>query len=188
MLSNDDRILPSGSTVLVTGVSGFLGSHIADQLLAFGYHVRGTTRDTAKASWMSALFAKKYENQKFELVEVQEMTQPGAFDDALKGRMATPRLRAGLPSSLTPVGVLRHLGRHPRSVRHELRPGPEQGHSAHDLRDPPPPQRRLIAPQSPPLHPHFILRSGRDARSGPQDSRGHLEQGRVRCCLGAAAV
>lgn len=30
--------------VLVTGVSGFLGAHCAQQLLAAGYRVRGTVR------------------------------------------------------------------------------------------------------------------------------------------------
>ena len=35
--------------VLVTGVSGFLGGHITIQLLAAGYHVRGSVRDPAKA-------------------------------------------------------------------------------------------------------------------------------------------
>lgn len=31
-----------GSLTLVTGVNGFIGSHIADQLLSLGYRVRGT--------------------------------------------------------------------------------------------------------------------------------------------------
>lgn len=88
MLSADDRVLSPGATVLVTGVSGFLGSHVADQLLAAGYHVRGTTRDPVKASWMSTLFAKKYEEKIFELVDVPDMAQPGVFDDAMKGKVA----------------------------------------------------------------------------------------------------
>ena len=41
--------LKPGSSVLVTSVNGFIGSHVADQLLARGYHVRGTVRDVAKA-------------------------------------------------------------------------------------------------------------------------------------------
>jgi len=34
----------TGATVLVTGVGGFLGGHIAKQLLARGYRVRGSVR------------------------------------------------------------------------------------------------------------------------------------------------
>ena len=39
---------------LVTGVSGFLGGHVALQLLASGYRVRGTVRDPAKADKVTA--------------------------------------------------------------------------------------------------------------------------------------
>lgn len=35
--------------VLLTGISGFLGQHIALQLLDAGYHVKGSVRDLAKA-------------------------------------------------------------------------------------------------------------------------------------------
>ena len=35
--------------VLLTGVSGFLGGHVAKGLLAAGYQVRGSVRSLAKA-------------------------------------------------------------------------------------------------------------------------------------------
>ena len=47
-ISFDNPAIPSGSTVLVTGVNGFLASHIADQFLRLGYSVIGTVRDAAK--------------------------------------------------------------------------------------------------------------------------------------------
>lgn len=77
--------IPLGSTVLVTGVNGFIGSHIADQLLLSGYKVRGTVRDASRAQWVQELFDAKYGSGKFELFVVPQMGVDGAFDDAVKG-------------------------------------------------------------------------------------------------------
>lgn len=77
--------IPLGSTILVTGANGFIGSHIADQLIQAGYLVRGTSRDTTKTAWMSELFDKRYGKGKFEAVVVKDMVESSAFDEACKG-------------------------------------------------------------------------------------------------------
>jgi nucleoside-diphosphate-sugar epimerase len=77
--------LPAGSTVLVTGVNGLIGSHVADQLLKAGYRVRGTVRNVQKTKWAQNLFDKLYGGGKFELVEIKDLTADGVFDEALKG-------------------------------------------------------------------------------------------------------
>ena len=79
-------VIPHGSIVLVTGANGFIGSHVADQLIQAGYLVRGTSRDTDKTAWITELFDKKYGKGKFEAVEVKDMAESGAFDEACKGR------------------------------------------------------------------------------------------------------
>lgn len=86
MFSIQDAVLPPGSVILVTGVSGFIAGHIADQLLAAGYFVRGTTRNVAKNSWMNLLFHGKYGEGKFDLFAIDDMGKPNAFDAALKGK------------------------------------------------------------------------------------------------------
>jgi len=60
--------------VLVTGVSGFVGSHVAAQLLADGYRVRGTARGSKLDSLKAANVAK---NPNFEVVCVEDI----AVDD-----------------------------------------------------------------------------------------------------------
>ena len=77
--------IEKGSLVLVTGVSGFIAGHTANQFLEAGYRVRGTVRSLDKADWLYKLFDGKYGKGKFEAVVVQDMMAEGAFDEAVKG-------------------------------------------------------------------------------------------------------
>jgi nucleoside-diphosphate-sugar epimerase len=77
--------LPRGSLVLVTGASGFLGSHVVEHCLAFGYRVKGTTRDKQKNDWMENYFGAKFGSGLFEAVEVKDMAVKGAYDAHLQG-------------------------------------------------------------------------------------------------------
>lgn len=81
-----DLTIPLGSLVLVTGASGFVATHIVDQLLLAGYNVRGTVRDETKAEWTTAFFADRHGAGKYSAVIVPEMSVDGAFDEAVKGR------------------------------------------------------------------------------------------------------
>lgn len=83
-------VIPPGSTVLVTGANGYIGSHVADQLIQAGYLVRGTSRDATKTAWMSELFDTKYGKDKFEAVVVKDMAESGAYDEACKGMPLHP--------------------------------------------------------------------------------------------------
>lgn len=92
MPSFNSPALPPGSLILVTGVNGLIGSHVADQVLEYGYQVRGTVRSIEENSWMVPFFEKKFGIKGiFELVEVQEMASKGAFDEALKGTYLASR-------------------------------------------------------------------------------------------------
>lgn len=77
--------IPKGSWILVTGVNGFLASHIADQLLRNGYKVRGSVRTPSKTKWVKDRFEQKYGHFMFELVQVEDATLPGAFETPMKG-------------------------------------------------------------------------------------------------------
>jgi nucleoside-diphosphate-sugar epimerase len=81
-----ETTVPKGSWVLVTGVNGWVGSHVAQQFLERGYKVRGTVRDTVKSSWLvDSLFKSHAEHGDFELVQVTDMAEEHAFDAAVKG-------------------------------------------------------------------------------------------------------
>ncbi|CAG9952653.1 unnamed protein product [Clonostachys rosea f. rosea IK726] len=77
--------IPFGSLVVISGVSGFIGSHVADQTLAAGYRVRGTTTNLHKNAWAEKHFKEKYGTDSFELAYVPDMAAEAAFDDVVIG-------------------------------------------------------------------------------------------------------
>ncbi|WOO78577.1 NADPH-dependent aldehyde reductase ARI1 [Vanrija pseudolonga] len=72
---------PKGSTILVTGASGYIGCHTVGTLLDAGYRVRVTTRSLPKAEYIRSLFPSHAGAIEHAIVE--EMTAPGAYDDAV---------------------------------------------------------------------------------------------------------
>ncbi|CAB58730.1 Flavonol reductase/cinnamoyl-CoA reductase family protein [Schizosaccharomyces pombe] len=72
----------SGKLVLVTGVTGFIGAHVAEQLLQAGYRVRGTVRSMEKADELIRLNPGL--KDKIEFVIVKDVSASNAFDGVLK--------------------------------------------------------------------------------------------------------
>ena len=70
--------------VLVTGLSGFIASHVAVRLLEQGYSVRGTVRNLAKGQAVAAkIRAAAGGNGELELVEANLASDEG-WDEAVK--------------------------------------------------------------------------------------------------------
>ncbi|KAF2177949.1 hypothetical protein K469DRAFT_742280 [Zopfia rhizophila CBS 207.26] len=79
-----DAILALGSLVLITGVNGYMGCKVADQLLHFGYRVRDEVSDLPKSAWVKERFDCIYGANNFELLEIKDTKAPGALDEAVK--------------------------------------------------------------------------------------------------------
>jgi len=71
----------SKATVLVTGVTGYVGSHVVDQLTQRNYVVRGTVRNSKDEKKIE--FIKKI-NPNIQLFDA-DLLKPGSFDEAAKG-------------------------------------------------------------------------------------------------------
>lgn len=78
-------VIPKGSLILVTGVNGYIGSHVAEQLLENGFRVRGTVRHTYKGDYMHQVFDAKYGRDAFEVQVVEDMAADGAFRGVMTG-------------------------------------------------------------------------------------------------------
>lgn len=100
--------IPAGSTVLVTGANGYIASHVADQLLARGYHVRGTVRSAAKGDATKATLDARHPTgpATFSYVVVEDMGQPDAFRDAIPGCAGICHVAANLSFSPDPHAVI----------------------------------------------------------------------------------
>lgn len=71
--------------VLVTGGSGFVGSHLVLRLLERGYHVHTTVRSAANSAKVAPLRAMQDAHPgRLELFEA-DLLSDGAFDEAMKG-------------------------------------------------------------------------------------------------------
>lgn len=106
-MGSENIAIPAGSLVIVTGANGFIASHVVDQLLQAGYRVRGTVRNIDRSAWLEGYFTGKYGQGKFELVEVPDMANHGAFDQAVKGasgfiHVATPVMQSYDPNTAVP--------------------------------------------------------------------------------------
>ena len=88
-----DKALPKGSRILVTGINGYIASHVGDQLMSQGYTVRGTARDQSKADSIGKTLKERNPSASFEPYVLSDVTAPGAFDAAVAGMLGCNTLR-----------------------------------------------------------------------------------------------
>lgn len=79
---SEDLALPKGSTILITGASGFIGSHVVQEALNAGYKVVGTARSEEKAQNTKKIFNN---NSNYSTAIVKDFQHEGAFDEAVQG-------------------------------------------------------------------------------------------------------
>ncbi|KAF9890129.1 hypothetical protein FE257_006290 [Aspergillus nanangensis] len=72
-------------TVLITGASGFIATHIVDAFLQAGHTVRGTVRSQSTADRVKQTFLEYVSKDKLTFAIVPDIGVPHAFDEAVKG-------------------------------------------------------------------------------------------------------
>lgn len=98
--------IQKGDTVLVTGATGYIGSHVVEELLAAGYKVRGTSRTKEKAAYLTDLMDNKFGEGNLEIVEVPDMIADDAYTDAVQGVSGIVHLASIVTFSSDPEEVI----------------------------------------------------------------------------------
>ncbi|KAI9340857.1 hypothetical protein BDR26DRAFT_820254 [Obelidium mucronatum] len=117
--------------VLVSGVSGYIGCHVARELLQKGYAVRGTVRSQQKADQVRlalAPFVQSADSLEFSIVA--DIGTTGAFDSAVAGvdfvlhtaspfhySVTDPEKDLIDPAVRGTLGVLESVSKHGKSVK-----------------------------------------------------------------------
>lgn len=79
----------NGQVLLITGINGYIASVLGHLLLTKGYSIRGTARTAASTQGLVDWAFGEFK-ERVEIVEVPDMTVPGAFDKAVKGNICPP--------------------------------------------------------------------------------------------------
>ena len=72
-------------TVLVTGISGFIGLYCVKELLNKGYKVKGTVRNSSKQNEVINTFKKNKINIKNLKFKILDLTSDNGWDNAIEG-------------------------------------------------------------------------------------------------------
>lgn len=98
-LANDSN---TSKICLVTGSTGYIGSHVCSTLLSQGYTVHAAARTSAKGDALTQVLAARHpaavhQQQRFKIVLVPDMRVKGAYDEAVQGKpmacVAAPNLK-----------------------------------------------------------------------------------------------
>ncbi|CCT69217.1 related to ketoreductase [Fusarium fujikuroi IMI 58289] len=97
----------SGKKVLLTGGSGFVGSHCLDLLLQEGYEVVTTVRSEKKGQDILAAFPAAKSQLSYAIVE--DIARENAFDEAVKTAEFDSVLHVASPFHYKPVDIQKDL-------------------------------------------------------------------------------
>ncbi|KAK8043948.1 hypothetical protein PG994_012786 [Apiospora phragmitis] len=103
MAGHHPTAVPTGSLVLITGITSYVASYTAKDLLERGYRGRGVVRNLPQAAWLTEeLFASFTEAGVFDLVEIPDLAAPNAFHGIIFESRPSAIIHTATPMSFDP--------------------------------------------------------------------------------------
>ncbi|KAF2029220.1 NAD(P)-binding protein [Setomelanomma holmii] len=90
-------VVKPDNLVLVTGANGYIGGVTVQKFLEAGFRVRETVRDPSKHEWKLSHYGSN-----FSLIEIPNMSAPGAFAEAVKDASGITHIAAPLQEGYHP--------------------------------------------------------------------------------------
>ncbi|KAG8927570.1 methylglyoxal reductase (NADPH-dependent) gre2 [Tulasnella sp. 417] len=97
------------STVLLTGVNGFVAATILQKLLARGHTVVGTVRSESKTKYIREQHKAAVSADKLKFAIVDDITVPGAFDEVLRQYQFDTVLHTSSPFHFNVTDIAKEL-------------------------------------------------------------------------------
>ena len=107
-MSTSEYTETTAETVLLTGASGFIATHIVNQLFELGYNIIGTVRSEEKGNWL----ARRFPGVKYEIVDFSssEDRNESPFTNVFKGHPEIKYvIHAASPVSLHQENLYKNL-------------------------------------------------------------------------------
>ena len=97
--------MANGKTLLITGITGFLGGHMALEALRRGYHVRGTLRSMDRADHVRSILKANLEKEAPDAIDrlsfhEADLLDPRGWEDAASGCDAVLHVASPFPLAL----------------------------------------------------------------------------------------
>lgn len=88
-----DTPLHLGSKIVITGINGYIASHVADQLLRSGYVVRGLARDEKKIRQIRDVLLQRNAGVVFEGLSMPHYKDERLLREAFEGAISFVAIR-----------------------------------------------------------------------------------------------
>ncbi|KAK8054789.1 NAD(P)-binding protein [Apiospora rasikravindrae] len=107
MAEQHPTAIPAGSLVLITGITSYVASWVAKDLLQRGYRVCGVVRNLPQAAWLTqevfpSFAATAGGAAAFDLVEIPDLAAPHAFDGVIRESQPSAIIHIATPMRFDP--------------------------------------------------------------------------------------